>query len=265
MLHVVQSLSFACHSSTCAPPPTGSGGSLPGSDVPISPISSSSSSGRNVFRQFDKLTEIQIAEAFTQTNNEWSAKAVVFRESIGHSFAVSGVISDKDGAPIGEFKRRIMVDSQTRKLIASHDYLSINYLTMQGKGIGTAINAKALKFYHEAGVNDIEVYASSTGAGAVGPYAWAKAGFRFRDNIDRTNVAEVFEKYGSENRQYLSQGTKNDLDAVLQAVRDGADVQPIHFASIGKRDAGRSHSWFGKDLMTGQFDETPDYEAVYHL
>ena len=196
---------------------------------------------------------------------------------------VTGHFVNSNGVRMGEFERSINWDGPGGRTVVQHETLVLNP-EYQGMGIAEAFNSHALAKYRQIGVDHIEVYAGST----VGGYAWAVAGFRFAPKEPVSARGRVVMKAKeklvslSDNGHITSDQRRkyeSEIDALVAARTAGEDVQPVHFASIGRgeqftvspRSTRPPHwspverplpytTWAGKEMMLGN-----SWEGVYYL
>lgn len=265
---------FACTDASCAPPPVGTGGSVPsasklragkgfgrpsavpGARTPVSPgrgidkdafdlPSRSESLARSVWEH--KLPS-GASSTVTHVQSRWNGATQT------GIMKVKGQIDDSDGNVLATFERDLVYEGDTERLHVKHEYLS----TVPGKnnaGIGSEFNSASFNQYRDAGVDYIEVDAGMS----VGGYNWAREGFRVearrnewtgkmesrhdqiqsmaaysRDNIERVIGTDPNIPF-TQGREMIAE-SKRRLAAIVSASKAGEDVQPIHIASIGESD-----------------------------
>jgi len=99
---------------------------------------------------------------------------------------------------------------------------------VQGQGFATRYNAQVEESYRASGVERVELTANVD----VGGYSWARAGYDFRDDQARADVADLArERFGDE----------------FQSVLSNPDSSPIDFAMVGHTPGATT--WPGKELM----------------
>jgi predicted ABC-type ATPase/GNAT superfamily N-acetyltransferase len=309
---------LACHDASCRPPTSGgTGGSskkstvgFGGQSLPrtnrVQPKHLITSLDKHTMDALDigdpdlptkKRSEQFIASWYKPDNLPEGYSVEVKVHQIGADyFSVNGVVKNQYGRRVGDFERTIDFDPVTAfedpKLknqwggqertfidgaVVSHDSFHLDG-DAQGKGIGEALNARAVEAYQRYGIDHVKVNAGHE----VGGYAWAVAGFRIDDGqhahamaakdygIDRHEYATYFASKGSDTITRLQDNAeltipqaklvRKELEALTAASARGDDVQPVHFASIGERDmrftkinaAGEEYeTWPGKEIMLG--------------
>lgn len=142
-------------------------------------------------------------------------------------------INDRNGNPVGEATRTILRPDQRA---VRHDGMGIEP-GFQGQGFATRFNAHVEESYRAHGIDRIELNANID----VGGYAWARAGYDFRDDGARSaalvHMAKQAENY--------SQAVR---DEVNRAIRN-RDVTPIELAMIGYTPGATT--WPGKEMLLG--------------
>jgi hypothetical protein len=265
---------FACTDASCAPPPVGTGGSVPsagslrpgkgfgrlsavpGARTPVSPgrgidkdafdlPSRSESLARSIW---DNKLPSGASSKVMDVQSRWNGATQT------GTMKVKGQIESQDGRVLATFERDLVYEGDTERLHVKHEYLS----TMPDQkftGVGSEFNRASVNQYRSAGVDYIEVDAGMS----VGGYNWAREGFRVearrnewtgkmesrheqistmskyaRDNIDRVVGTDPNIPY-AKGREIIVE-SKRRLAAVVAASKAGEDVQPIHIASIGEDD-----------------------------
>jgi hypothetical protein len=281
-------MELACHDAACAPPPVGTGGSKPGgpSRGVLSPKASERT--RQPVAVVDDIYDLRkhgVRELFDgQINAEYGfdmEEEVAFLGA-GTGWLAQGYITNKTGEHVAYFERWLHMDEQG-KLVATHETLKVND-DQQGKGIAQMFNDHLMNWYQRVGVDRIELVAGME----VGPYAWARQGYRVRgveggenrkrwvaDRIDR--MVEQARYMGASNRVKYeeSQAMVRDLVALKNASNRGEDIQPIHVASIGQGndtwtwEDDHGSTWLGKSVLIDWEYQSDDfgrsYDAVYYL
>lgn len=195
---------------------------------------------------------------------------------------INGSINRADGLKVGYWKRHFYTDDDGA-LVAEHQELFLDP-QYQGRGIADRFNAHSIAKYQKYGVDRIELEAAAD----VGGYAWARQGFRLKDDVVN-GVANDEYRRNFLNRQLDRTAVKFNIPilnehrkrlnaevAVLRkAIEAGEDVQPIHLASIGEKYArytGRDiqgnsggspreyETWPGKELLLGT-----QWNGVYYF
>lgn len=280
---------LACYDKSCAPPPVGKGGSSkavgpkkgrlsPAEDRRVRPDAAFQSirAGERMFggvRGFiDRMTKVY------ETDLGGGYSSVVDRcQTVPNEVYVSGHIK-LDGKNVGAFSRTLTLENN--ELSAYHDSLSIQS-AHRGQGLAQKFNDHTVKHYEELGVDRIELSASLS----FGPFAWARQGYRYLEDGEMSRkewVADRIETMRNLTTEMRQKGLVTDeqefaMDRQLIALKNessrGADVQPIHIASIGEGNpvwATRDgKSWLGKDALVDWEDAARDsyrvYNAVYYL
>lgn len=270
---------LACHSKACAPPPIGEGGSNATggrrTDKFASGVSAHPTDRKAPYTSFrtpitkEDLDDIN-EELGTKFKSAEDLLVDMYDTDLGNGFSshvnfveevpldtnriryqVSGVIEDSKGKHVGVFERHMYSDKEGR-LVAEHDLLNLQD-GAQGHGIADRFNAHAIAKYQDYGVDRMELHAAMT----VGPYAWARQGFRVSNEGDRKAV--IKEMVQSARKFKGTAAEKKALKALETASDAGEDVQPIHLASIGE-SPGQS-TWFGKRAML----EGPSWYGTFYF
>lgn len=279
-------IDLACHDASCAPPPVGTGGSKGG---PSRGILSPTSEGRvrqpqGTWPQVRGLSDVEIMDGFTVEHNGYLARALrVERGST--TMKIHGEVRDSDGNRVGHYIR--MLSEENGKVVATHDWLDIDP-PAQGHGIAQALNDHALSFYQRIGVDSIELHAGLT----VGPYAWARQGYRIGQSNLKPEATEKMRKDWVDDRLRAAkqktilvksehfeeaQTFQREVTALINANKRGEDIQPIHVASLGQdnpalhwHDPDFGDMWPGKAVLVdsgGGRSETDlrDWYGIYYL
>jgi predicted kinase/mRNA-degrading endonuclease toxin of MazEF toxin-antitoxin module len=286
---------FACTDASCAPPPVGTGGSNPtGSKrwTGLSPSPDGRRKPRAAFRSVpadqDDLDDLGYETTHDLARDIWEQEldngysTRVYDMAYGRStttrtdLTVGGVIMDANGHQVGTFVRimHVVVGNDGKATIkVEHDYLNLDQ-EHHGMGIADQFNSNAIKKYQEIGVDSIELHAAMS----VGPYAWARQGFRIKEDIqqewvtDRAkavrNVLDDGVKAGRWTESQVS-GVKATATSLINAVKRGEDVQPIHLASLGEDDPNLRWELDGHPMWPGKRvlvqvdgDESTDVQSV---
>lgn len=261
---------LACHDASCAPPPVGTGGSKPGkrwTGLSPSPQNRAGAPSPRITsfvigpENRDDLADLgfdgngDLARALYENDlgsdehgRSFSSRVTQVRVTnnglAGSRLEVDGDIMVDDGQrtySAGVFKRYLYATKDGNgktTLVAEHDYLKVDE-DFHGLGIADAFNSHAVEMYQFIGVDRISVQASLR----VGPYAWARQGFRIDpeiqvDWVDRRvkAVRKLMDDGVKEGRwsQEDADEVKKTATALNNAVKKGEDVQPIHIASLGE-------------------------------
>lgn len=184
------------------------------------------------------------------------------------SLAVAGAIM-KDGKTVGEFSRQINLSDG--EISVYHDQLVIDS-AHQGAGLADRFNSHAIAEYQRLGVDHVSLEAGLE----TGAYAWARQGFRYKEEGERSRkefAAEVLKGvvntlHAPVMRPFKAQIMK-EVKAIQKALDAGEDVQPIHLASIGEKyarytardDDGKTYeTWPGKSALLGR-----TWDGVYYF
>jgi hypothetical protein len=141
---------------------------------------------------------------------------------------VTIAVLDASGKKIGESCRTVHPASQAR---VNHNYLVLDP-GQRGQGFATRFNAHAEETYRANGIKMITLHANID----VGGYAWARAGYDFRNAQTRSSTASsaVVEsiKRGHPRaaidrfRELLHSGTASPLDIAMVGHTPGATTWP---------------------------------------
>lgn len=283
---------LACHDAACAPPPVGTGGSKGG---PSRGVLSPTREGRTREPQgrFSDLAKVSDADLLTRFSVEHAGYAIVptltgvVRKK--GEVRLNLMIMDEQGNRVGSVIR-FLREGDHGEIFADHDWFNIEYPSAQGKGLAQAFNDNALAQYQRLGVDRIELHAGLT----VGPYAWARQGYRLKDPEGKGPEDDEHYRRGWVSDRLLKvryklvpaliadgKITKEEGDALIReamqlknASADGEDVQPIHVASLGQGN-DRLHwddgdMWPGKAVLIAdtdnpEVDPNRHWHGVYYL
>lgn len=271
-------IEFACTTKACAPPPVGTGGSNPGGGgKAVARMSAHPENRRKPIPGFmmdlsdDDLNEARelgygeggfraaAVAAFTGDLGNGFRSVVTesdnlsIRKTGSNTLPIKGVILNADGTKVGEFERTFVRDERT--LFVQHDLLSLNPKA-QNQGLADRFNARAIAVYQAMGVDRIVLDAALTHGG----YAWARQGFRISAPAEERHAIIARLASGKREDDYgtktlaITNPTREDraeMAALVEASKNGADIQPIHIASIGENRPRVRGSWYGKDLLMG--------------
>lgn len=148
----------------------------------------------------------------------------------GEPVEVEIAIHDRSGNKVGEAGRVVERDGHG----VYHDALMLDG-PVQGQGFATRYNQNAERTYRAAGIDEIRLLANVD----VGGYAWARAGYDFRNSRNRGKVSHRA-------RQTLSEFTPAE-QATIQAVLDDPAFTPLAMAMAGWRPGATM--WPGKRVM----------------
>lgn len=169
---------------------------------------------------------------------------------------VSGMITDDNGNPVGNFERRFFKDDNGR-LMVEHELLELDD-SVQGAGFATEFNARAEDYYISHGVQAIRVHAALDQGG----YTWASAGFDFDPRPwslkeSKANITGRIDDYLSDTspgRAPLSPAQRERLTSIRDRLesKDHTDPDfptPFEIASFGRTSG--AETWPGSEIMTG--------------
>lgn len=142
-------------------------------------------------------------------------------------------IMDKDGNQIGQACRTIHPPGQAR---VNHNYLVMDE-GHRGQGFATRFNAHAEQTYRANGIKQITLHADID----VGGYAWARAGYDFRNAQTRSSTVA---------RAYTESIKRRDPDAVISQFRElhlSGNASPLDLAMVGHTPGAKT--WPGKEIM----------------
>lgn len=297
---------LACYDKSCAPPPVGTGGSKGGKPGRGGAALSPSPDGRPT-REFtgewptNSYETTQMARRYYEHDlgDGYSSEVSVARDYVDSStfprgaerwIKVEGVILDADSVEVGEFER--IINKRGTEVWVEHDFFKLD-ASAQGKGLGSTFNDKATDQYLADGVDRIELYAGM----GVGAFAWARAGYRYRRDVEdepyeqwvddtsyklraAVQAAEINRLISAEAAATI----RSEIVAVRNAAMRGEDVEPAHFAAIGQDHTFQSETfttggdtrqpftnWVGKSVLTNStfsmdYDlKTPNWPGVYYL
>lgn len=159
-----------------------------------------------------------------------------------NGLAIEGRIFTNDDAYVGNIARKFYRDKEG-KLVVKHDLLVLNK-EFQGKGIGSELSKSSLEAYHQMGVDRIELHAAMD----VGPYAWARAGYKFKPGEDML-MAEEFKKFA------LRKGLPRE-------VAENLGFEAMNGPKALSEASFEGHN-FGKEfLLSGEFAQWHGYKPV---
>jgi hypothetical protein len=169
---------------------------------------------------------------------------------------VSGVITDYNGNPVGNFERRFFKDDDGR-LMVEHELLELDD-SVQGAGFATEFNANAEDYYVSHGIEAIRVHAGLDQGG----YTWASAGFDFDPRPwslkqSKANITGRIDDYLSDtspDRAPLTPAQRERLTSLRDRLesKDHTDPDfptPFEIASFGRTSG--AETWPGSEIMTG--------------
>lgn len=171
----------------------------------------------------------------------------------------------------GEYKgkfERLLGSDESGDLFVSHEYLTLAP-DVQGQRFAEEFNANAEQWYRESGISRIKLHANIN----VGGYAWARAGFDFATEAQRSQKIVELE---SRIRQYewKAHEAKTDVEriglesqaqaarALVDRAKSGERISAYEISQVGRpADAtGKDAEWIGKVLLIGS-----DWQAVKWL
>lgn len=142
-------------------------------------------------------------------------------------------IVDASGADIGECCRTIHPASQAR---VNHNYLVLNE-GHRGQGFATRFNEHAEEAYRANGIRMVTLHANID----VGGYAWARAGYDFRNAITRQATAST--AY----RASVKRGDSTDIKDQFMRHLTSGKATPLDIAMVGHTPGATT--WPGKEVM----------------
>lgn len=107
----------------------------------------------------------------------------------------------------------------------------------QGQGFATRQMVHVVDSYKRSGVKEMTLTANSD----VGGYAWARAGFQFRDSAARDTVA------AHAHAMARARNYDPDIRAQIGRVANNPNSSPADYAMIGH--VGGAKMWPGKEIM----------------
>ena len=260
-----------CQSPACAPPPAGTGGSLPGggsgstikhgstlADIRAAmlPLDDGEDMGESLFAFRDAAAEYvggMLTDAYTgAVGDDWKVDVqVVKMTEDGGTWAVE--IRHPDDYRVVtmrrdlEFRQGDGIDTSD-EWVVKHDRMDVSD-DFQNRGIGQALTDAAEDVYRQLGVSAIELNAAS-----IGRYAWASAGYdwanphprRVAPRLDR--AAEIILNSSASPAQ--QDQVMNEIAGLRQRVDDGDLPIPYEVAMIGRGVwADADGVWPGKQQM----------------
>jgi len=142
-------------------------------------------------------------------------------------------VLDADGNEIGQACRTIHPASQAR---VNHNFLVLDE-GQRGQGFATRFNAHAEETYRANGIRMITLHANID----VGGYAWARAGYDFRNGTTRSKTT----MYAFQ--ESVSRGYSKDIVDEFWQVRRNPDATPLDIAMVGHTPGATT--WPGKEIM----------------
>lgn len=120
---------------------------------------------------------------------------------------VEATIHGRGGGKLGELSRVVGRDSEGN-LYAEHRHLELDG-SVRGQGFATEFNAALEEWYRESGVDRIEIHADIS----VGGYAWARAGYDWRDGEVPTSIVDRLRRksYDADVREMLDRIARGDV------------------------------------------------------
>jgi GNAT superfamily N-acetyltransferase len=182
---------------------------------------------------------------------------------------VIGNIDTPDGDnTLGSFTRHLYPDG-----LVQFDAFDLDP-TIQNRGIGSQFLAQQIAELQRLGFNRIQVTATG-GPGANGAYTYARAGFDWTDRASAAAMADTLAQIARTNNVDARYGenVRREIDEMIGRLRDwtGDDVTarppagfplPNDVAMLGWQPG--TDSWFGKDLLTGNFGSIA-YDGILFL
>ncbi len=191
----------------------------------------------------------------------FSAK-LVGRPAYGNGSMETNVQFYKGTRPVGPASRffRMAKDARTGKMVSSveHNYWRLDD-DVQGAGLSSIFLKASQQMYRQMGLDRITVHADIS----VGSYAWARAGFDFRDTAHMAKAMVAWETRYRDLTPPAGRAAewiegKREFDrlkalATPEAFMNGTHPPAIAFANIGRpkdpSKTGPEDIWFGKDLL----------------
>jgi GNAT superfamily N-acetyltransferase len=168
---------------------------------------------------------------------------------------LSGRITTPDGRHIGEITRTFHFDDINdfnRVTEVHNDYLTIDP-SFQGQGIASDLYRNQENWFIRDGVDKVSILANID----VGGYAWARAGFDYK------NQAEAMRHIGrlrarAEDAGYTEVATRLNTEFRLMENNPNYYPTPFELSRLGYTPGART--WPGKEIMLGT-----NWDAVKHL
>ncbi len=142
-------------------------------------------------------------------------------------------VLDASGKQIGQACRTVHPPSQAR---VNHNYLVLDE-GERGQGFATRFNAHAEDVYRANGIRMVTLHANID----VGGYAWARAGYDFRNNQTRSATTA---------HAYVESVTRGHPQAAVDRFRElsnGGKATPLEIAMVGHTPG--ASTWPGKEVM----------------
>lgn len=151
-------------------------------------------------------------------------------------------IIDSQGNPVGKAKRTISREAGGYEV--RHDRFRLLPSYRNG-GFSSRWLRRTEDEYRRMGIDRITLQTDS-----VGGYAWAKAGFDFRDDKYAQYLGDQVELYAEE-MQAPSPEVRQQLDELIRRTQVGGGQRPlpVEFAMLGWEPGAKT--WFGKESMVG--------------
>lgn len=214
----------------------------------------------------------EIRPAFEGRFGDFTSEVFQAGRDADDGIYVLGRIKNADGAQVGMFSR-ILQPTPDGEVTAVHKVLTLKP-AVQGHGIATMLNRKAMDWYRDNGVTQVQLNANID----IGGVAWARAGYDWQAEDDPGKIARRMDEV-----QRLAAGGEVDPDseeflyppeidripadrreeqlelarqmrARLEQESFGEDDYPTPFevSDLGRWEgAGRDDWWIGRVIMTG--------------
>lgn len=179
-------------------------------------------------------TQIRAAFEYHDQHTGMSAHVSEIRPGANGLKYVDIEIRNAAGKHVGSSVRTISADGKT----VYHSGLGINPNLggIQGQGFATRFNTQAEAVYRANGVEQINLTAAH-----VGSYAWARAGYDFRSDSTRQEMAGTFFRAANSGRY------TDDQIAHMAKVWKNPQATPLEFAMTGWTPGATT--WPGKEII----------------
>lgn len=164
----------------------------------------------------------------------------------GRSATATFTIVNRDGVKKGSGQRFWHVTDDGR-LMVSHSELMLDP-NVQGGGFAARFNAQAEDVYRDAGVGEIQLHADMD----VGGYAWAVAGYDFRDEQDVIDVGRQLNNWIAANP--VDDQTREQVRALVARATPehfaaGTHPTPYEYAMVGRHAAVVQQRPGGREIL----------------
>lgn len=171
---------------------------------------------------------------------------------VGDGIHVQGTIYDADNRKVGGFGRSLLRDDDD-VLYARHDLLELKS-SVQGQGFARAFNNHLIDGYRDGDVSRVELTANID----VGGYAWARAGYDFKDDEGKAAVGRrmgdlvddvIMKSLDEDNPDAAEYAALVDkIDLIIGGVEDPT---PYEISELGRDLPDADGMWFGKRVLLG--------------